>query len=574
MGCGMLRTGLLVLLLLTITPSLAQTTVITADNADQLVEHRSVQLDITDMEWYGSQIRRVFPNRETGLFVAHSDHAVYVFDFESFETIALTEIENIGTGIQSASLHPDDPIVVFGGMNQTIWEWNYEKDTVDETIIDHDVYQLAFSPSGTLLYVSNNRKGIDIRYYPRTHVSITYSNLGEGSTWAMTVSPDGNYLVRTGLRRNAYLWDFTTDTARITEPDHIGEITWAIFSDGSDLFATGSKEGEIRIWESPSTDPITRFLGHERGFIRGLDFSPDNSLLASASEDRRAFLWDIESSSAVWKFEVDHFGRGSFFNADQTSLFIVSYSGLVTEFVIADSVDDTQTPTVDDTQVPTIDDGTQTPFDLSPLAPTPSDTDADTDDLVSQMSTLDAVSQDDDTDADPEDKFLLPSLQSESTAQQEPETQQSPTPQKEVEAELSGNHIVESCNSAEVKELVDLMDVVGIDQLQREISNLGSGNIVMTDITSMLADFYLADREFQEQFPHIPECDVNIQVGETIEDLLAEGQLLMAFTIILWQSDTNGTATDGGLVEFVEYYAGRLADTSDDLGDMMDDIPD
>ena len=73
-------------------------------------------------------------------------------------------------------------------------------------------------------------------------------------------------------------------TSRIA---HDGLITEIIFSPDGSLIATASKDGNVRIWDAADESPIRTLTGH-RGGVNSIAFSPDGALLASGSDDRTA----------------------------------------------------------------------------------------------------------------------------------------------------------------------------------------------------------------------------------------------------------------------------------------------
>jgi len=69
--------------------------------------------------------------------------------------------------------------------------------------------------------------------------------------------------------------------------------------------ATNSKNGHMKL-----------FLGHEKG-INGIDFSPNNKLVATASDDTSVIVWDVDKGLQLCKLK-GHTGsvRSVAFSAD------------------------------------------------------------------------------------------------------------------------------------------------------------------------------------------------------------------------------------------------------------------
>ena len=72
---------------------------------------------------------------------------------------------------------------------------------------------------------------------------------------------------------------------------HDGTVLGVAFSPDGRLLATASIEGTARLWD-PATGEHRRTLTGHRGTVYGVAFSPDGRLLATASDDKTARPWD------------------------------------------------------------------------------------------------------------------------------------------------------------------------------------------------------------------------------------------------------------------------------------------
>ena len=83
------------------------------------------------------------------------------------------------------------------------------------------------------------------------------------------------------------------------------------------LLATASEDGTARLWDvatGSSNEP--RLRGH-KGAVRGCAFSPDGRLLATASDDATARLWDVAAVRGA-TLRGHRSGSGVAFNPDGT----------------------------------------------------------------------------------------------------------------------------------------------------------------------------------------------------------------------------------------------------------------
>ena len=113
------------------------------------------------------------------------------------------------------------------------------------------------------------------------------------------ISHDRKYL--SSLGKKSYLYDVKQDDylSRLSLPQGLEDMFWvAEFSMCGKYFAAGTwwREGMekmvICLWEVETGKEIVTFRGHPTD-VHALAFSPDNTLLASASYDGSILLWDL-----------------------------------------------------------------------------------------------------------------------------------------------------------------------------------------------------------------------------------------------------------------------------------------
>jgi len=79
---------------------------------------------------------------------------------------------------------------------------------------------------------------------------------------------------------------------------HTDWVNGVAFSPDGHLLATASADQAARLWDVASGAPVRTLTGHT-GAVLGVAFSPDGTLLATASHDNTAQLWDVASGAPV-----------------------------------------------------------------------------------------------------------------------------------------------------------------------------------------------------------------------------------------------------------------------------------
>jgi WD40 repeat protein/serine/threonine protein kinase len=112
----------------------------------------------------------------------------------------------------------------------------------------------------------------------------------------LAFSPDGSLLATGSENGETRLWDTQTQTLRVTLPKDDYPIHSITFSPDGMLVATAG--GAIRLWNIKSGQEHMTLFGR-RGTVRSVAFSPDGTRLVSGSEDTTAQIWDVETGQIL-----------------------------------------------------------------------------------------------------------------------------------------------------------------------------------------------------------------------------------------------------------------------------------
>lgn len=142
--------------------------------------------------------------------------------------------------------------------------------------------------------------------------------------------------VQSALRRAVYkVAHYNTLTG------HQADIRTAVFSPDGQLIATASVDGTAKLWQRDGT-LLTTFQGHTAA-VSVIDFSPDGQTLATASEDGTAKLWRQDGTlittleghnSAVWDVNFSPDGRTLVTASSDNTIKLWQYNGTLVNSII------------------------------------------------------------------------------------------------------------------------------------------------------------------------------------------------------------------------------------------------
>lgn len=117
-----------------------------------------------------------------------------------------------------------------------------------------------------------------------------------GKVSSIAFSRDGSQLLVasgvTGLYGRAAVYDVSSGDLLGEMVGHDDELETAIFSPDGRFIATASYDRKIWLWDTTHFQPVRSFEGHN-GAVLAIAFSPDGSLLISGSADETVKVWDV-----------------------------------------------------------------------------------------------------------------------------------------------------------------------------------------------------------------------------------------------------------------------------------------
>ncbi len=270
------------------------------------------------------------------------------------------------SSVTEAVLSSDGSLIAVQKGNQTLEVWNVDSGKLLQTrsVQGPAVQTVEFSPQGRFLALGtavgqvevwNLKSGqtvrlgdpelgpmASVRFSPGTQLVLASApTLGRTLLWDLKsgkelplpvsnldriqVSPDGRLVAATSSNNWVKVWELPSLRECALLKSHRWTINTLAFSEDSQVLATASGDAVAHIWDPRTGAEVTRPLrGHLQG-VTELAFSPDGKVLATGSTDNSVKIWHVATGREL--FSVPEASEPAF-SPDGNTLLVHTARGL------------------------------------------------------------------------------------------------------------------------------------------------------------------------------------------------------------------------------------------------------
>ena len=195
--------------------------------------------------------------------------------------------------VNDVRFHPQGNTLATAGADGTVKLWRLNGELL-HTIVAHsaEITRLRFSPDGAVLMTASADKTARLWRLP----DLKPANSGVSAT---SLSPDGQ-TIAAATDKTIQLWrrnNATVQPFAIAFKGHTAPITALEFSPDGTLLASASADKTIKLWSITTGSQVRTLTGH-RDRVTALSFRHDGKL-ASGSADKTIKLWNVSTGSQI-----------------------------------------------------------------------------------------------------------------------------------------------------------------------------------------------------------------------------------------------------------------------------------
>lgn len=234
-----------------------------------------------------------------------------VDDIRAFKTIASHSglHSTSSPGIVCLDICPSDSSrIVTGGNDKVAVVFNRDAEQIVCQLKGHNkkISSVIYHPNRETIITASPDSQIRV-WAISSAATVNLIRAHEGPVTAVSLHATGDYLLSTSTDETWVFSDVSTGQVLVKAGDTSSTphaLTTAKFHPDGRIFATGTSDSIIKIWDLKEKQNVANFPGHS-GHISAIAFSENGYYLATAADDSTVKLWDLRKLKNFKSLELD-----------------------------------------------------------------------------------------------------------------------------------------------------------------------------------------------------------------------------------------------------------------------------
>lgn len=205
-------------------------------------------------------------------------------------TVVNREIKNFSGSVWSMKFSANSKSLLIATSTNKLYFWDFQQMRELKQLSER-INSIAISPNGAVAYISTETGKIYTINTEKTNPELVEFYQNNAELHAISISPNGRYLVAGDINGFVRIWDMSTQKLQIKLEGHRARINNIEFSRDGNRLATASFDKTVRLWNMQKLNDQPIVLRDHNDWVWSIAFNADGSRLLAGCKDNLVRVW-------------------------------------------------------------------------------------------------------------------------------------------------------------------------------------------------------------------------------------------------------------------------------------------